>query len=167
MAIHWIGAGANLLTGSDETRRDDLGYQLLFNEEALSVAAFTSQYPMQHRNPSGWGTPGANAAMQVQAWIAGPDASGTAIVVLANYGPDPCLKGGCNPTYGLDWGGDHLATAYLDDLGIGGGQKWNVRRVWGGGGRGGEDHADLGVADQNIESWLGPGESVLYRLQRV
>jgi len=124
---------------------------------------------MQPRNPSGWGEPGANSARQVQAWIAGPDATGTgatAVVVLANYGPDPCLNGGCSPTYGLDWGGVHLATAMLEDLGIAG-RRWSVRRVLGGGGSGGGDHADIGDVDEKIECWLGPGESVMYKLTAV
>lgn len=74
MAMHWVGAGANLIVGSDETRRDDLGYMLLTDGEVYGkggVADFTQQYPMQPRNPSGWGTAGGNAAMQAQAWIAG------------------------------------------------------------------------------------------------
>ena len=66
------------------TRLDTLGKELLYNTEALSVAAFTSQYPMQPRNPDGWGDVGAKEARQVQAWIAGPDASGAAVVVLSN-----------------------------------------------------------------------------------
>lgn len=166
MAIHWIGAGANLITGSDMTRLDDLGRQLLHNTEAMSIAAFTSQYPMQPRTPSGWGDAGANEARQVQAWIAGPNPDGMAVVVLANYGPDPCLSGGCATTYGLDWGGVHTASVNLEDLGIGG-SKWSLRRVWGGGGSGGGDHEDIGVADEKIECSLGPGESVMYKLQKV
>ena len=76
------------------------------------------------------------------------------------------MKGGCTPTYGLDWGGDHLASISLMDLGLGAG-TWSIRRVWGGGGRGGEDHTGPWTADAKIESWLGPGESVMYKLQKV
>lgn len=39
---------------------------------------------MQPRNP---GT-GQSKSKQLQAWIAGPDSDGQAVVVLANYGPD-------------------------------------------------------------------------------
>lgn len=67
MAIHWIGAGANLVTGSDQTTRDSLGYELMYNEEAMTIADFMSQWLMQPRNPSGWGIAGAGASMQLQA----------------------------------------------------------------------------------------------------
>ena len=53
----------------------------------------------------------------------------------------------------------------LNDLGIGG-SSWSVRRVWGGGGSGGGDHADLGVTSTAIASNLGEGESVLYVLTK-
>jgi alpha-galactosidase len=74
-AIHWLGAGANLITGSDLTRIDTLGNELLFDLEALNAAAFTANYPIQPRNPGS----GGNDAKQLQAWIAGPNCS-TAIV---------------------------------------------------------------------------------------
>ena len=88
MAIHWIGAGAgaNRVTGSDQTTRDLLGYELMYNEEAMTIADFMSQRLMQPRNPSGWGIAGAGASMQLQAWIAGPNEQGTAVAILANYG---------------------------------------------------------------------------------
>lgn len=161
MAIHWMGAGANLITGSDLTHQDSLGTELLFNSEAMGVAAFTSQYPMQPRNPSGWGTAGGNAARQCQAWIAGPSPNGTAVVVLTNLGPDQG-QGGFN----THWGGKHNVSISLTDLGIGG-SSWTVRRVWGGGGSGGPDHSDIGVWYDRVESWLDEGESVLYQFTKV
>ena len=166
MAIHWIGAGANLITGSDQTTRDSLGYELMYNEEAMTIADFTSQWPMQPRNPSGWGTAGAGASMQLQAWIAGPNEQGTAVAVLANYGPD-LGQGGFN----TNWTDTHLVSIQLSDLGIGPGMRygdnsWSVRRVWGGGGSGGGDHQDIGTTSDKIGSWLGEGESVLYKLQK-
>lgn len=97
MAIHGIGTGANLITGSDMTNLDGFGYQFLFNAEALAVADFTSQYPMRPRNPEGWGTPGGGDSMQLRAWIAGPNDNGTAVAVLANYGPD-LGRGGSIPS---------------------------------------------------------------------
>ena len=161
MAIHWIGAGANLITGSDLTHLDSLGTELLFNSEAMDVAEFTSEYPMQPRNPSCWGTAGANAARQCQAWIAGPSPNGTAVVVLTNLGPDQG-QGGFN----TNWGGVHNVSISLTDLGIGG-NSWTVRRVWGGGGRGGPDHTDIGVWTDRVESWLDEGESVMYKFTKV
>lgn len=80
---HWIGAGANLILGSDMTNVDDLGKKLITDSKAQEVAQFTQRYPMQPRNP---GT-GGNLCSQLQAWIAGPDEGGQAVVVLANYGP--------------------------------------------------------------------------------
>lgn len=69
VAIHWIGAGgfyflrflffsflahnfifillfagANYITGSDLTNLDSLGLELLYNEEAMFTADFTSQW---------------------------------------------------------------------------------------------------------------------------
>ena len=167
MAIHWIGAGANLITGSDQTTRDQLGYNLTYDPEAMDIAAFTSQYPMQPRNPSGWGTLGDSASVQLQAWIAGPSADGVAVVVLANYGPDEGAGG-----FGLDWDGVHLVTIPLPDLGIGSGMRhgadaWFVRQVWGGGGSGGPDHTDIGIVTNSIGCKLGPGESVLYKFTKA
>ncbi|TAQ90988.1 hypothetical protein B7494_g720 [Chlorociboria aeruginascens] len=162
MAEHWIGAGANLISGSDLTHLDPLGMELLYNTEAMDVAAFTAQYPMQPRNPLGSTTVGGNAAEQLQAWIAGPNST-TAVVILANYGPDPCLSGGCTPTYGTSLSDTQLVNITLTDLGIGG-ASWSVRRVWGGGGAGGPDHSTIGVTDQVMASNLGPGESAFYRI---
>jgi alpha-galactosidase len=161
MAIHWIGAGANLITGSDQTTRDDLGWQLLYNDEAIYVADFTSQWPMQPRNPDSSASPGSGTSQQLQAWIAGPNEDGTAVVVLTNLGPDQGQGG-----FGSKIRGVHLVSISLTNLGIGG-NSWSVRRVWGGGGRGGPDHSDLGTATSKLESYLGEGESVLYKLQRV
>ena len=169
-AALWIGAGANLITGSDLTQIDDLGKELLYNDEAQSVAAFTAQYPMQPRNPNdphGYGTPGANAALQCQTWIAGPAPNGTAVVWLSNLGPDPCRNGGCQKTHGLDWKGDRNVSITFHDLGIGDSNKYNVHRVWGGGGRGGSDHAAEYQATDRLESWLGEGETAMYVLNKA
>lgn len=151
VAVHWIGAGANLITGSDLTTLDGLGKELLFNDEALDVAAFTAQWPMQPRGP---------AAAQLQTWVAGPNDAGTAVVVLANYGPDEGEGG-----FGTSIDGVQLVSSTLDNLGLGE-SSWSVRRVWGGGGSGGGDHQDLGVVSDELASNLGPNESVLYKLQR-
>ena len=81
---HWIGAGANLIIGSNMTELDSYGLALLTNELALKIANnFTAKYPMRptqgNRNPS--------RGRQGQVWIAGPaDDSDSAVVVVANYG---------------------------------------------------------------------------------
>jgi len=116
---------------------------------------------MQPRNPDGTRDPGGPAASQTQAWVAGPDENGTAVVVLSNLGPDEGSGG-----FGTGDTDVKLVNIALNRLGLGG-SGWNVRRVLGGGGSGGEDHSDLGVATEKLESWLGPGESVLYRLTKA
>ncbi|KAF5334114.1 hypothetical protein D9758_016075 [Tetrapyrgos nigripes] len=86
MVNHWVGAGANLMLGSDLTGLDATGLSLLTNPTILSLAhCFTSRFPMRPRNP---GT-GLGHSRQLQAWIAGPDPeTGDAVVLLVNYGVD-------------------------------------------------------------------------------
>lgn len=176
MAIHWIGAGANLITGSDQTTRDTLGYMLMYDEEAMSLAAFTAAYPMQPRNPTGSPTVGGSDSLQLQAWIAGPSPDGTAVVVLANYGPDSYLSKRENACVALGTcptgSSEQLVTIPLTALGIGAGMEngantWDVRRVWGGGGSGGPDHTDIGTWTDTAYCNLGPGESVLYKFTKA
>ncbi|KAL7809592.1 glycoside hydrolase family 27 protein [Trichoderma gracile] len=165
VAIHWIGAGANQITGSDLSQLDTLGRELLYDPELLSVAEFTAQYPMQPKNPFGTTSPGSQASEQLQAWVAGPNTDNkNAVVILANYGPN-LGQGG----FGENLQGVQLVNISLSLLGIAEGQPngapgWSVRRVLGGGGSGGEDHSDLGTTSSSIASFLGPGESVLYYL---
>ncbi|EJD33166.1 hypothetical protein AURDEDRAFT_177753 [Auricularia subglabra TFB-10046 SS5] len=45
VAILWIGAGANLITGSNMTALDALGRELLFNDEALDVRTSRRSFP--------------------------------------------------------------------------------------------------------------------------
>jgi alpha-galactosidase len=163
--IHWVGAGADLITGSDLSKIDTLGQELLYDPETLAVADFTANYPMQPKNPYGTTQPGSQAAEQLQAWIAGPDTNNqNAVVVLANYGPDQGQGG-----FGSNLQGTQFVNVSLGLLGIAPGQpngqpSWNVRRVLGGGGQGGSDHTDLGSTSSFIASSLGPGESVMYKL---
>ncbi|KAH7105540.1 glycoside hydrolase [Auriculariales sp. MPI-PUGE-AT-0066] len=161
VAIHWVGAGANLITGSDLLHIDDLGRKLLYDDEVMNVADFCSQWPMQPRNPDNSGNPGGPDASQTQTWVAGPNEDGSAVVVLANYGKDEGSGG-----FGSSDNKVKLVGISLDNLGLGG-ASWSIRRVLGGGGHGGEDKSDIGIANDRLESWLGPGESVLYKLQRV
>ncbi|CEJ91245.1 hypothetical protein VHEMI06969 [[Torrubiella] hemipterigena] len=140
---HWIAAGANLITGSDLARIDKLGLELLTNRDALAVADFTAKYPMQPRNPGS----GGQAAKQLQAWVAGPDASGRAVVVLANYGPDQG-QGGFR---GNGLKGKQKLSVSWSDLGISSSRK--VKNVWTG--------KDLGMQKDSLTFTLGEGESVL------
>lgn len=131
MAMHWIGAGANLITGSDMTRLDKLGEELLWNAEAMEIADFCAEYPMQPRNPEGSDNPGGDEARQFQTWISGPNKDGEAVVIQSNYGPD-LGQGG----FGTKIQGRHNVNITLENLGIaqgmpGGGSVWSVRRVWG------------------------------------
>lgn len=51
MAMHWLGAGANLLEGGDMTQIDSLGTELLFGAKYRSVSNAFGNYPMRPRNP--------------------------------------------------------------------------------------------------------------------
>ncbi|KAI8955485.1 glycoside hydrolase [Xylaria longipes] len=144
---HWIGAAANLIVGSDLTNLDDFGLNLLTNAASLAVADFTAGFPMQPRNP---GT-GAQSAQQLQAWIAGPDSTGEAVIVIANYGPDEGQGG-----FGTSLTGLQTVTVTWEDLGIQG--SFDVFDVWAG--------ENLGSEDNGLEVQLGEGESVLYHLNR-
>lgn len=148
IATHWVGAAANLITGSDMTRIDQLGLQLLTNEAAMEVADFTAKYPMQPRNP---GT-GRNDSKQLQAWIAGPNASATAIVVLANYGPDQGQGG-----FGTKVEGPQFVKATWADLGITG--SYCVEDIW--------SKNDLGTSANEVSATLDAGESLLLKLTPV
>jgi alpha-galactosidase len=142
---HWIGAGANLIIGNDMTTLDDFGTSLLTNSQALQVAAFTAQFPMQPRNP---GSGGQNAT-QLQAWIAGPSPSGEAVVILVNLGPDNGQGG-----FGTQTSGVQTVTATWQDLGISG--QFNVQDIW--------NDQSLGTISDQVSAQLDEGESVLLHL---
>lgn len=143
---HWLGAAANLIIGSDLTNLDDFGLNLLTNADALAVADFTAGFLIQPRNP---GT-GGQSAQQLQAWIAGPDSTGKAVVVIANYGPDEGQGG-----FGTTLSGTQTVMVTWGDLGIDG--SFDIFDVWAG--------EDLGAEDTELEVQLGEGQSVLYRLR--
>jgi alpha-galactosidase len=147
IATHWIGAAANLISGSDMTRLDALGIKLLTDPAGQEVANFTARYPMQARNPGS----GRNESKQLQAWIAGPDneGDGRAIVVLANYGPDQG-QGGFR-TYFID---QQIVRATWEDLGLSG--VYEVSDVW--------EHKQLGTANSEISAVLAEGESLMLSL---
>lgn len=114
----------------------------------MDVANFTARYPMQPRNP---GT-GKNWSQQLQAWIAGPDDAGDAVVVLANYGPDQGAGG-----FNTSLEGTQNVTASWADLGIS--SLYHVRNVW--------ESEDVGTFDSQISAQLGEGKSQLLRFQRA
>jgi alpha-galactosidase len=119
---HWIGASANLILGSDMTNLDTLGRQLITSTHSVGAADFCSNYPMQPRNP---GT-GSNQAMQLQAWVAGPDAAGQAYVLLTNLGTNQGRGG-----YDSVASGTQTVSATLADLGLPG-SRYTARDVWSG-----------------------------------
>ena len=69
---HWIGAAANLILGSDMSRIDDLGKQLLTSKKSRLATGFCGKWPMQPRNPGN----GSSTAQQRQGWVSGPSECG-------------------------------------------------------------------------------------------
>lgn len=141
---HWIAAGANLITGSDLARIDDLGVELLTNKDALAVADFTARFPMQPRNP---GT-GDKDSKQLQAWIAGPSSCNRAVVVIANYGPDQGQGG-----FGSKTPGKQTVKVSWTDLGLDGNNEYKAKNVW--------TAMNQDISADGIEVELDEGESVL------
>lgn len=147
---HWIGAAANLIIGSDLTNIDDHGWKLLTDPLAMEMADFAAMYPMQPRNP---GTGGAES-VQLAAWIGGPSENGTALVVLANYGPD-LGQGGFNTSYT----GVQNVSISLSDLGIDG-SDWTVEDVW-------TKKNGMVESGGTLSALLDGGESELLKLTRI
>lgn len=93
MAIHWIGAGANLITGSDSITDDMSGYILLYDEEAMALANL-----LQPLIPSSRATPPARPRSVAQMLydcklgFAGPSPDGVGVAVPANCGADSYLS---------------------------------------------------------------------------
>ncbi|OCL13768.1 glycoside hydrolase family 27 protein, partial [Glonium stellatum] len=82
VVTHWVGAGANLILGSDMTQLDKLGLSLLTNPRILDVADFTAKYPMTPKFGDDL-----TKGPQAQLWLAGPDPdTGIAVIALVNYG---------------------------------------------------------------------------------
>ncbi|KAJ5625618.1 glycoside hydrolase family 27 [Penicillium lagena] len=144
---HWLGAGANLVLGSDMSSIDKLGYKLITSRQSISAANFFAQFPMQPRNP---GT-GNNLAQQLQAWIGGPSDDNEAYVLIANYGPDQGQGGFDTQLYGLQ-----KVTVSLQDLGIDG-SSWTFTDVWEG---------NSTRVSNSYVAWLTEGASQLLRLTR-
>lgn len=146
---HWIGAAANFIVGSDLTNIDSHGMKLLTDPLVMEMADFAAMYPMQPRNPETGGTD----SMQLAAWIGGPSRNGTALVILANYGPDEG-QGGFNTSYV----GVQNVSITLDDLGIGG-SNWAVEHVW---------TKKMGKVESggSLSAMLDAGESELLKLSK-
>lgn len=149
LASHWIGAAANLILGSDMTRIDDLGLQLITSTASMDATSFCAKYPMQPRNP---GT-GLNTAQQLQAWIAGPDDGGNAYVLLTNLGPS---RG--NSGYNTTISGTQTVTASLEDLGVGNEGCYSVQNVWKGG------NPTQVMSGGSLSSDLGDFETSMFKL---
>ncbi len=150
-AILWIGAGANLISGSDMTMVDDLGRTLLFNTEVLDAADFMGSYPMVPKLPG-------SRATQLQAWIAGPADGGTIVyVVLTNLGPDESCR-----TFCTQMNGTQSVNVPFASLNIAG--EWFVRTVLGGGDNGYADFTDVGVVQSTMSAQLSEGQSIMYKL---
>jgi len=104
---------------------------------------------MQPRNP---GT-GKNTPQQLQAWIAGPDDSGSAVVLLTNLGYS---RGNSGYTTQLD--GTQTVTASLSDLGIDNQPCYKVEDIWGGG------EATQVMQGGSVSAELGDFESKMLKL---
>ncbi|KAL4816119.1 glycoside hydrolase superfamily [Aspergillus spinulosporus] len=143
----WIGASSNLLLGSDMTNLDDLGRWFITSPSSIAAADFCARYPMQPRNP---GT-GSNQAMQLQAWIAGPNEHGEAYVLLTNLGPN--LGDGGYVTAGS---GEQKVSVTLADLGLRG-SLYRATDVWYG-------NVTTVKRRGSLSATLGEGESRFLRL---
>jgi alpha-galactosidase len=144
---HWIGASANLILGSDMKNLDALGMELIAGLQSKSAAKFCAVYPMQPRNP---GT-GSNQPMQLQAWIAGPDPTGQAYVLLTNLGPN--LGKGGFVTVGT---GVQDVTISLADLGLTA-SRYVAKDVWFG-------NATFVKSYQSLTASLDEGESRFWQI---
>ncbi|KAI5456487.1 glycoside hydrolase superfamily [Mariannaea sp. PMI_226] len=131
--IHWIGASAELNLGDDLNLPTPEGLALLNDQDALSVANFTANYPMQPRNPGS----GGNIWQDQNAWIAGPSAAGEFVTVLANYA-DTLISVNVSATW--------------NDLGVSG--VYSCFDVLG---------KSTVVADTGLAASLNGGQSVMYR----
>ena len=121
---HWIGAGANLIIGSNMTQLDAYGLALLTNKRALEIANnFTAKYPMQPTQGNNNPTYG----RQGQVWIAGPtEDSGIAVVLVANYG-NSGNNNLFNPVPTQSWWSYSFT---FSDLGLDANATYAVEDVW-------------------------------------
>ena len=182
-AMMWIGAGANLLEGGDLTQMDELGEKLLYDPRVHGAGGIVDRFgehPMQPRNPKQplncpshwpWRVGGANP-QQLQAWIAGPNAAGDALVILSNFGPDeyPRTGPGASGTFMTRCAGNLRVQISYQELGLAVGNSsyatYDVSVVW----DGRQTHRTSGVEAHGTEGLaeeLGPWESIMYALTRL
>jgi hypothetical protein len=183
MAMHWIGAGANLFEGGDLTQIDALGRKLLSDPAmhgAGGIAAQFSDHPMQPRNPHAlscqthWPfVAGAGNPQQLQAWIAGPNAAGDALVIVSNLGPDKHPHDPRKGTFRTKCNGSHTLSISFAELGLADEVQYEVSVVWDGravalapSGANGLDGAGDTMAGE-VSAELGPWESVMFKLARA
>lgn len=173
MAMHWIGAGANLFEGGDLSQVDALGRKLLSDPAVHGAGGITDQFadhPMQPRNPHGqtckphWAfVAGGGQPQQLQAWIAGPNTRGDALVIVSNLGPDEHPFRG---TFRTECIGRQNVSISFVELGLAATAEYHVSVVWDG-------RADVPASEQRVAgsqqvvAQLGPWESVMYKLTRA
>ena len=181
MAMHWIGAGANIFEGGDLAQMDNLGEQLLYDPRIYAAGGIVdrfSMHPMQPRNPkppvgcpSHWPwRAGGGSPQQLQAWIAGPNAVGDALVILSNLGPDehPRTGPGKTGTFMTQCVGTLRLQISFRELGLEvGNSSYRVSVVWDG-----RQHRRQATTAQSLDSEalvqeLGPWESIMYTLSKV
>ena len=151
---HWIGAGANLVIGSNMTKLDVYGLALLTNELALEIANnFTAKYPMRptqgNNNPS--------HGRQGQVWIAGPvgDSNAT-VIVVANYG-NTGNNDLYDPTPTQSWWSYNFT---FGDMGLDAEATYTIEDVW-------DSDADFTAqGDETISGTLQDAEVKFWRLTR-
>lgn len=183
MAMHWVGAGANLLEGGDLTQIDTLGNFLLTDPAVHGfggIAALFSNHPMQPRNPHAepycapswpW-TAGGSSPTQLQAWIAGPvPTTGDSLVILTNLGPDlkPRTGPGKSGTFLTQCAGIHTVHISFAELGLPAQAHYSASIVWDGR-KGGKNHSVHDVAkgsEQELSALLGPFESVMFKMTKA
>jgi alpha-galactosidase len=152
---HWIGAGANLIIGSNMTEMDDYGLALLTNQRALEIANnFTTKYPMQPTQGNNNPTHG----RQGQVWIAGPAGdSDVAVVLVANYGN----SGNNNLFDPIPTQGWWSYSFTFSDIGLDANATYAIEDVW-------DSAADFTVhGDEIVSGTLQDAEVKFWRLTRT
>ena len=157
---------------------------------------------MQPRNPRSetchphWPfVAGAGNPQQLQAWIAGPNAAGDALVIVSNLGPDEGEGRGKGGTFRTKCTGSHKLSISLAELGLAADARYETSVVWDGRAAAGKAAAvekaaagkaavalrvhvaELGGAGDlpgtgkstagEVSEELGPWESVMYILTRA
>ena len=181
MAMHWIGAGANIFEGGDLAQMDNLGEQLLYDPRIYATGGVVERFnmhPMQPRNPKPavgcpshwpWRAGGGNP-QQLQAWIAGPNTVGDALVILSNLGPDehPRTGPGKTGTFMTQCMGTLRLQISFRELGLEvGNSSYHVSIVWDGRRQRRQAITAQPLDSEALVQELGPWESIMYTLSKV